>query len=129
MNGSSAVTTDTDAKWTAATQKRAATVLERRFIRTPLFLRQVLVEPVGQHGNVIPHIGPSVSSARLDDQLARNVYFLQLVDDQLGLLDGHKLVGVAVNNKGWRVVGADVIHRRDLLSDLKASGLVCNQDE
>jgi hypothetical protein len=46
---------------------------------------------------------------------------LELVDDELGLLDGHELVGVAVHDQRGKVVTGRVVHGADLAADLEDS--------
>ena len=67
--------------------------------------------------------------ALLDDELALDSGRLELVDDELGLLDGHELIGVAVHDQGGRIIRRDVIDRADLAADLEDPGLVGDRPE
>src|SRR5262245_12298792 len=93
-----------------------------------LHLAEVLVEPVGHHLGVLVHALPAVRRALLDHQLRRDAGFLQLGDHDFRLLDRHQLVGVAVDDQGRRVVGADVADRRNLPAKLAHLLLVGDRD-
>ena len=67
--------------------------------------------------------------AFLDDELGLDARGLELLEDQLGLLDRHELVGVAVDDQRGRIVGRDVIDRADLAADFQDPGLVGDRPE
>jgi len=79
----------------------------------------MFIEPVGDDHKVVADIGPTVSLSRLGDQFTGNASFLQLVDDDFGLLIRDQLVRVAVDDQGWGIILRHVIHRTDVLADLK----------
>src|SRR5271165_1186098 len=61
-----------------------------RLLGRDLFLRrlQVRIKPVGDNGHVLEKVGPAVGCALLDDELGLYARGLELIQDQLGLLDG-----------------------------------------
>src|SRR4051794_3465521 len=87
-------------------------------------LLEMLVEPVGDDRHVFQQVGPAVPCPVLDDKLALDSGFLQLLDDELGLLDGHEVIGVAVDDENWRIIRRDMIHRADRAADFQDLGLV-----
>src|SRR5262245_29957354 len=81
---------------------------------------QVLVEPVGERDQILlEHAGPAMRRLLLPDQPGWDVLFLALRDEALGLLEGDDRVGVAVRNYCRRRRGADVLDRRDLVTQLE----------
>src|SRR5262245_62395406 len=84
----------------------------------------MLVEPVHKLWDVGRDIKPAVRSPGLDDQLARNFRFLQLLDDELRLLERYNRIGVAVHDKRRWLVGADVVDRGKTASDFQSLLLI-----
>ena len=73
---------------------------------------------------VLEEVGPAVPGAFLDDELGLDPGGLELVQEQLGLLDRNKVIGVAVDDQRGRVIGGHVIHRTDLAGDFEDFRLV-----
>ncbi len=79
--------------------------------------------------------GPSAMSGQpcaapgLTTSFASTPASFSFVDDHLGLLDRHQLVGVAVDDQRRRVVRRDVRDRRDLPADLADLRLVGDRHE
>src|SRR5438552_6616004 len=69
---------------------------------------QVFVEPIGNREGVLVEPRPAVAGASLHDQLSGDAHFLELGHDRFRLFDRYQLVGVAMDDQGRRIVGADM---------------------
>jgi hypothetical protein len=67
----------------------------------PLLRQKVFVEPIGHDLFVASERDATVAGTFTDDEFTRHFMLFQLRDDELGLLDGHKRVGVAVNDESF----------------------------
>jgi hypothetical protein len=92
-------------------------------------LLQMLVEPVGDDRHVLRKVWPAVPGPFLDHKLAFDSRLLQLFHNKLSLLDGHKIIGIAVDDENRRIIRRDMIHRADRTADLQDFGLIGDRPE
>ena len=68
---------------------------------------KVFIKPISQQRQVLADLRPAVLFALTHDQLRRHTRRLRLLDEELGLLDGHEFVGVVVDDQGRRGLRSD----------------------
>src|SRR5436305_567364 len=90
-----------------------------------LFLHaaQIFIEPIGKHRFVGVLVGPAVRGAWLDDELRRGPSSGGLLHEALGLLEGHALVRIAMDDERRRHLRCDEVDRGDLFPELLAAFL------
>ena len=75
---------------------------------------EMFVEPVGQERGVFAHVGPAVGLAFFHDEPGFRSGVLRLFHESFGLLHGHQLVGVPVDDEGGREIRGDEADRGNL---------------
>ena len=81
----------------------------------------MLIEPVREQHKVVGHVLPSVFGAFPDDEFGGNTKFFAAVDKHLRLVNGDKLVSVAVNDQRRSGIRADEIKRSKRRSNFEGS--------